>query len=177
MTNFWQRFTWDLNKVPKGESDAPSPYVLRPALPEEEDVVQKVVATAMSTDSGWGNVQKVQLERVRKHIAQIFDKTEQGQCLALLHGSRIIGCSVVLADAAADNHLVTGPCILHEYRSRGLGSFLLQASLHHLREAGLKTAHGVTRDKTVAARFVYPKFGGVPAPWEQDSDVAPKLAA
>lgn len=177
MTNFWQRFTWDLNKIPKGESDPPSPYILRPALAEEEDIVQKVVSTAMSTDSGWGDVQKVLLERVRKHISQAFEKDEPGQCLALLHGSRIIGCSVISPDSAADNNLVTGPCILHEYRSRGLGSFLLSASLAALREAGLKTAYGVTRDKTIAARFIYPKFGGQASPWEQDTDVAPKLAA
>jgi ribosomal protein S18 acetylase RimI-like enzyme len=48
-----------------------------------------------------------------------------------------------------------------EYRNRGIGSRLLHASLEALGGRGVSVASGVTRAKTVAARHVYPKFGGV----------------
>ena len=71
-------------------------------------------------------------------------------------GARIIGVSVLDRAENAENHLLTGPCILHEYRSRGLASLLLRSSLDTLRTAGLKHAYGIARDKTAAARFVLP---------------------
>jgi hypothetical protein len=49
--------------------------------------------------------------------------------------------------------------------------------LGELREAGLACVYGVARDKTAAARFVYPKFGGLGVRWSPDFEVAQKLAA
>ncbi len=177
MTTTWLRFTWDLEKIPSGENAVETPYSLRPATSEETETIQKVTATSFSMDSGWGDLQSPFVERIRKQVAAAFGKEARNQCLALLHGSRIIGSSVLCLDPDATTHLMTGPCVLHEYRSRGLGSQLLHATLHALRESGLKTAHGITRDKTITARFIYTKFGGVPAAWTQDLESEPKLAA
>jgi GNAT superfamily N-acetyltransferase len=179
MTTTWLRFTWDLAKVPSSTtgSEIPTPYQLRDASAEEEEVIQKVAYSAFSMDSGWGNLQSPFVENIRKQVAAAFEKDAKSRVLALLHGSRIIGTSVLGLEDGATNHLVTGPCILHEYRSRGLGSQLLCASLLALREAGLKKAFGVTRDKTTSARFIYPKFGGLPEPWNPEFEPAPKIAA
>ena len=54
---------------------------------------------------------------------------------------------------------------------------LLLASLQALREAGCKRARGIVRDRTTMARFVYPKFGGVSAPWTPDAELLPRIAA
>jgi hypothetical protein len=177
MTTTWLRFTWDLTKVPSSGSEIPSPYQLRDAEAEEEDTIQKVAYSAFSMDSGWGNLQSPFVENIRKQVAAAFEKDAKSRCLALLHGSRIIGTSVLGLEDGATNHLVTGPCILHEYRSRSLGSHMLQASLLALREAGLKKGFGVTREKTTSARFIYTKFGGTSEPWAPDFEPAPKLAA
>lgn len=177
MTTTWLRFSWDLTKVPTSGSDIPAPYQLRDASAEEEDVVQKVTYSAFSMDSGWGNLQSPFVENIRKQVAAAFEKDAKTRCLVLLHGSRIIGTSVLSLEDGAANNLVTGPCILHEYRSRGLGSHVLHASLLALRESGMKKAFGVTREKTTSARFIYPKFGGVSEPWAPDSESAPKIAA
>jgi len=179
MTTTWLRFTWDLSKVPSSSpgSEIPTPYQLRDAAAEEEEVIQKVTYSAFSMDSGWGNLQSPFVENIRKQVAAAFEKDAKSRCLALLHGSRIIGASVLGLEEGTTNHLVTGPCILHEYRSRGLGSQLLYASLLALREAGIKKAFGVTREKTTSARFIYPKFGGIPEPWTPDFEPAPKIAA
>ena len=177
MTTTWQRFTWDLTKVPSAGSEIPAPYQLRDATAEEEDIIQKVTYSAFSMDSGWGNLQSPFVENIRKQVAAAFEKDAKSRCLALLHGSRIIGSSVLGLEDGAANHLVTGPCILHEYRSRGLGSHMLHSSLLALREAGLKKAFGVTREKTTSARFIYPKYGGTTEPWTPDFESAPKIAA
>jgi len=68
--------------------------------------------------------------------------------LALRHGSRIIGASVISTEAEADMHLIPGPCISMEYRNRGFGTRLLEAALSRLREAGLSRSRQAWRKKT-----------------------------
>ena len=177
MTFSWQRFTWDLTKVRVGDGSSPAPFVLREVDSEEEAVVEKVTGSAFRMDSGWGNFQDALLGHLSRQVQSAFAKPEGHRGLVLLHGSRIIGSSVIALDANASAHLMTGPCVLHEYRSRGLGTALLQASLAALASAGLKTARGIARDRTIAARYIYPKFGGIAEPWEPDFEAAPKIAA
>jgi GNAT superfamily N-acetyltransferase len=78
-----------------------------------------------------------------------------------VHGPRIIASSCLSMDSDADNHLFSGPCVLPEYRSRGLGAALLLYSLHSLRQAGLHVARAICKDGTTACKFVYPKFASV----------------
>ncbi|MEI6338950.1 MAG: GNAT family N-acetyltransferase [Verrucomicrobiota bacterium] len=174
----WLRFTWDLEKIPTAEPSVPTPFTLRVTEGDEEAAVQKTVASAFSMDTGWGDIQKFLIERMTKSIGLAFEKDSKSRCLVLLHGTRIIGASVLCTDPDADNHLTTGPCILHEYGSRGLGSLLLSASLSALRADGLKRAYGITREKTASARFIYPKSGGgAAAPWTLDLEAPAKPAA
>ncbi|MFZ4779565.1 MAG: hypothetical protein ACOYM3_29740 [Terrimicrobiaceae bacterium] len=173
----WQRFTWDLEKIPTAEPEVPAPYVLRLAENDEAADIQKTVASAFSMDTGWGDIQKFLIEWMGKNVGLAFEKDSKSRCLVLLHGTRIIGASVLCTEEEAENHLTTGPCILHEYGSRGLGSLLLRASLSSLRGIGLKHAHGITRKKTAAARFIYPKSGGTPEPWTLELEFPSKQAA
>jgi GNAT superfamily N-acetyltransferase len=177
MTFSWLRFSWDLTKVPKGDVSPPAPFLLRMAEADEVPVVEKVTGSAFRMDSGWGNFQEALLEHLNRQVHLAFDKPDGHRCLALLHGSRIIGSSVVTLDESAPAQFLTGPCVLHEYRSRGLGTVLLQASLAALAMSGLRTARGVARDRTIAARYIYPKFGGSSEPWDPGFETSPKLAA
>ena len=59
-------------------------------------------------------------------------------------------------------HLVSGPCVLIEYRSRGIGGSLLGATLEALRARGLSEALGRTRPNGPSAKFLCRKFGGQP---------------
>ena len=65
--------------------------------------------------------------------------------LTLRHGLRIIGAAILMPDCGAENHLAPGPCVLMEYRNRGLGTALLGESLRQLREAGLTRASARTQ--------------------------------
>ena len=68
-------------------------------------------------------------------------------------------------------NLFPGPCILMDYRNRGLSTLLLSSALHDLRDAGMTRACAGTRESSPATRFLYPKFGG------HSSLIEPLLAA
>ncbi len=172
----WLRFEWDLSRVPTEGGEIAPPFLVRAAKKEEMDVALNVMASAFSMDTGWGDMRDTMIERLRKSAQPAFDR-ETPSCIVLLHGSRIIGASLLNDDPAAEGHLASGPCILHEYRSRGYGTVLLKASLEALRQAGVKKVRGLTREKTITARFVYPKFGAVSTPYPVDLEPAPKVAA
>ena len=172
----WLRFEWDLRAIPAEESNVPPPFMLRGAERNERDAVRTVVSNAFSMDTGWSDIQKMFGAVIVKHVHAGF-ASDPPDCIIIQHGNRIIGASVVNSRDGVENHLSTGPCVLQEYRGRGLGTVLFRASLAVLRDAGLSQAYGVSREKSTAARFVYPKFGGTGRRWTPDFEVAQRIAA
>jgi predicted N-acetyltransferase YhbS len=155
----WLCFEWDTMSADYS-APAPSSLAIRPANREDEEVVGKVLRTAFSMDSSWGDISRRLDESMERFVEEAFDKSrETPSCVVAQHGSRIIGVSVMDAEADSLNHLSSGPMILHEYRNRGLGSALLAASLNFLRSEGLAKVRGVTRANSTPARFIYTKFG------------------
>jgi hypothetical protein len=75
----------------------------------------------------------------------------------------VIAASAYDPDPENGIHLITGPCVLIEYRSRGIGGALLHATLEVLRARGLQEAVGQTRPGTTSFKFLCSKFGGKPA--------------
>jgi predicted N-acetyltransferase YhbS len=163
----WSRFCWNADTL--GEptpGKLPVNCVVRPAARRDLDEVQSVIENSFTLDTDWAEYYKRFRAGLAEQVEQAFEQSESG-CLVLAHGARIIGASVYTLDPAAENHLISGPCILLEYRNRGLGSDTLWRTLQALRQAGLKKMFGVTRRTVPAAKFVYPKFGGVSEPYEQ----------
>jgi hypothetical protein len=74
--------------------------------------------------------------QVKSSTAAAFN-SESASWLALQHGARIVGGTLLMTDPDAPAQLVPGPCILMEYRNRGLGSLLLCSALRHLRDGGM----------------------------------------
>ncbi len=105
-------------------------------------------------------------------VQSALDPEKNGIGLALRHGLRMIGAAVMVPDPARENHLSPGPCVLMEYRNRGLGTALLGESLRQLRAAGLYRATAFTKANAPVAKFLYPKFNGVLTPGD-----TPLLAA
>ncbi len=153
----WLRFSWkasSLGAAPTGSD------LIRRATCEEGEEVLRVLLLSLSMDSAW-NDSFAQAERyLSEAVARIFNATEPF-CLVIPKGNRMIAASLLEPLPEAPFHLVSGPSVLMEYRNRGIGSRLLHASLAALAEAGVTTPLGVTRDKTVAAKHVFPKFGGI----------------
>jgi predicted N-acetyltransferase YhbS len=158
----WTRFTWDLTRFSPAHPAVDSRYNIRQSTAEDEKAVRTVVLSAFTLDSNWAFMMKELRIQLEATLDQLFGEKEpeggRPVCLVITHGSRIIGASVLTLRRDAENHLLTGPCILMEYHSRGLGTALLAESLLMLRDSGVKTAHGMTMQNAPTGQFVYPKF-------------------
>jgi hypothetical protein len=159
----WVRFTWDLSRLPATPADLPPHYQISRATTDDTVELRKVFSSSFMLDPVWSPAIGEVMQKVQSWLDQAFHSTNSA-CLALRHGSRIIGATLLALDRNSDNHLAPGPTILMEYRNRGFGTLLLDRSLAGLREAGLAHASALARDITPAARFLYPKFGSVSAP-------------
>ncbi|MFY8201647.1 MAG: GNAT family N-acetyltransferase [Pirellula staleyi] len=155
----WETFEWELGSLQTTDRPKLPPFIFRQATPTDRETVEKVLRSVLSQEPALSNAQDSPIPPIEE-ACEIAFLTSECACMVVQHGSRIIGASALNVSHDAPNHLLTGPSILHEYRSRGIGSALLFSSLDFLKDAGLSLAAGCAREKSVAARFVYPKFGG-----------------
>ena len=162
----WICFEWELSSL---DLPVPStaPLVIRAAQPGEKEIVLKVLLSAFSMDSSWGDISRRLQEGIGCFVDRAFEKGAPS-CIVALHGQRIIGASLLDANTEATNHLLSGPMILHEYRNRGLGSGMLATSLTFLKDKGVSKALGVTRGNSISARFIYTKFSSTQSPFTLD---------
>src|SRR5205809_2610367 len=155
----WVNFVWDLagNELPAVAT--PRQYRLSLVKAAEREQLQAVIEKSFALDPSWNAALHMIDAQVKSSIAAAFD-SESANWLALQHRARIVGGTLLMTDPDAPAQLVPGPCILMEYRNRGLGTLLLSSALHHLREAGMTRACARSRECSPAARFLYRKFGG-----------------
>ena len=161
----WKRFTWQLKPLPPLDQPLPSHFIVRPATREEARAVAHVVMTAFSLDSTWSDTLNLFRDRLEMQLDLAFQR-ESFPAIVITHGPRIIATSVLNTDPEAESNLVSGPCVLTEYCSRGLGTALLHASLRQLADVGLERAAGITKENSAACKFLYPKFDSVSLPCE-----------
>ncbi len=161
----WTRFTWDLTTLPPLAVALDRRYTLCAAAREEESSVIALVHRAFSMDSAWFDQYVVFRDRLQLQTHQSFER-ESVPAVVVMHGTRIVAVSVLSSEITAETHLLSGPCVLPEYCNRGLGSALLHESLVQLAHHGLSIAHGVSKENTLASRFVYSKFGSTRADCE-----------
>src|SRR6266567_1599770 len=162
----WVNFVLDLAETKLPAIRAPRQFRLSLVKAAERRQLQEVIEKSFALDPGWNAALHMIDAQVKSSIAAAFN-SESASWLALQHGARIVGTTLLMTDPGAPAQLVPGPCILMEYRNRGLGTLLLSSALHHLRDAGMDCACA----SSPAARFLYPKFG------RQSSLVEPLLAA
>ena len=160
----WVRFTWELDKLPTLGAALPAHYFLTVANRADEKELRAVIGRSFIQDASWGDAIHEVNSMLDGWLERAFELEKSGICLALRHGLRMIGASILLPDPAAGNHLTPGPCVLMEYRNRGLGTALLVESLRQLRAAGLSRAVALTKNNAPVAKFLYPKFNGVVTP-------------
>ena len=156
----WKQFIWNLSQLAEPAPALPSGLNFRPAERSDEATLQALTARAFSFDDQWTGSYRRIAEALQMRIHEAF-RVHSHPAITIMHGPRIIAASCLTSDSDADNHLFTGPCVLPEYRSRGLGSALLFQSLIALRKDGCHIARAVCKDATTAAKFIYPKFGSV----------------
>lgn len=160
MRESWNLFSWNLSALPEESPSLPHGLVMRAASKSDEQTIQALVERSFSTDSQWtGSYGRIS-DALRERVHEAF-RSQSHPALVIQHGSRIIAASCFTTDADAENHLYCGPCVLPEYRSRGLASTLLHGSLKMLRSFELHVARAVCKEGTTASKFVYPKFNSV----------------
>ena len=131
---------------------------IRKATADERLEVFTVVERSYLAELAWGLLSS---DRIRE-LKDVIIKGMEGKDLEVLvleDGKRIVGASVILPDASAARQLVSGICVLEEYRCRGSATGLLWRSLKLLADKDLGTASVVTRSNLPACKFLYPKFG------------------
>ncbi len=166
----WVSFTWELGKVELPELVMPRHYRISLAGAEDEAALEGTIGKSLALDPSWNATLHDVSALVSRSLARTL-AAESTLRLTLRHGARIIGGTLLAPELNTSEHLVPGPCILMEYRNRGLGTLLLSAALRQLRDAGLSRACAITREGSPVARFLYPKFGG------NSSPIVPLLAA
>jgi hypothetical protein len=154
-----QRFLWDPKQLPEGAGDLSAPFVLRGASEQEADEALSIIQASYNLDPEWSgcasHIKDTVLPGVMKTLAK------EPTCLFVQHGNRIIAASVYDCEPEDGGvHLVSGPCVLSEYRSRGIGGALLGATLGALRSRGLTEVAGQTKPKGPSAKYLFTKFGG-----------------
>jgi GNAT superfamily N-acetyltransferase len=156
----WKRFTWELQNVPPRGSGSLPKFQIKAAGKEDERAASDVIMNALTLDYGWGDNFRGFRQMLEAQLEAAFERPVV-PVVTVRHGQRIIAASLLNTDADAESHLLSGPCVLAEYRNRGFGSALLQESLHTLLAGGLTRAHGICFDRTSVEKFVYRKFGSV----------------
>lgn len=154
----WIRFTWNLKNLPKHEPKLFGKAKIEIATDRDDlDIICNTIESAYKTDPGWNHGFEERMAKIREAI---FEKNETEKLLfyLLIDGKRIVGISGLRVKSIPQ--LVTGVCVIDEYRCRGYGTALLYTTLKHLADAGLSEAEVITKPKVVAGRYLYPKFGG-----------------
>ena len=165
MLSNWIRFTWDLTQLPAFENALPEHYEIGPATPDDEMELRKIISSSFVLDPMWSPALQEVTEKIEAWLQRAF-ASSGSVFLALRHGTRIIGVSVLSTEPDADMHLVPGPCISMEYRNRGFGTRLLEQALMRLREAGMSQASGVAKENVPVSKFLYPKFNATSSSYE-----------
>jgi GNAT superfamily N-acetyltransferase len=161
----WIRFTWDLSQLPAFQNSLPERYEIGPATGDDEMELRKIISSSFVLDPMWSPELQEVTEKIEAWLQRAFASST---CifLALRHGTRIIGASVLSTDPEAEMHLIPGPCISTEYRNRGFGTRLLEQALTRLREAGVVQASGLAKENLPVSKFLYPKFNATSEPYD-----------
>lgn len=162
----WVKFTWKLKNLPESDESIDQRVEVRSAEKGEGDRVWHTIERAYTMDQGWMTGINARLAEMRKYVMKGLDE-KTVHFLVLQDGGRIVGASGLILDDSLPRQLLTGITVVNEYRCRGAGTKLLFHSLKYLEEHGLEEASVVTRANVAAAKFLYPKFGGISQPVEE----------
>lgn len=158
--DYWKQYSWNLSQLQITPQPLSGGLLIRQMERADEATVQFLTTRAFTFDDQWTGSYRRIAEALQVRIHEAF-RVQSHAGIVIVHGPRIIAASCLSTDSDADNHLFSGPCVLPEYRSRGLGAALLLQSLHTLRQAGLHVARAICKEGTTACKFVYPKYGSV----------------
>jgi len=154
-------YRWNTAAVPSPGPEVPPPLRVDELQGEPPANLLKLAEKACCEDNSLGTPRGYFQEYFSSVAEKISGRRDAIHSIVLRHGERMIGASLLDTGEEAENHLLTGPCVLHEYQGRGLGSLLFHRSLLHLAGAGLQEIRGFSLGRSKLDRYVYSKFGGI----------------
>ena len=104
----WVRFSWDLTKLPPLDCKLPEHYEIAPASREDEAELRKVISRSIVLDATWNPAMQEVMQTINTWLDEAF-ASPTSIFLALRHGTRIIGASILSPDSSGQNHLHAGP--------------------------------------------------------------------
>jgi N-acetylglutamate synthase-like GNAT family acetyltransferase len=155
----WVRFTWRLTDL-NAELSPPVGYRVREAHRHELDDVIRVVLSAYGSDPVWKASLDGITDRMTKRIRETLGAPDAPYIVAEFDGG-IVGVSGTARTHWTDQNLLTGICVAPGHQRKGLGKYLLIASLWRLRSLGLATAKVYTEAGSVADRKIYARHGSI----------------
>lgn len=162
----WVRFTWDLEQLSPLQPVLPEHYHFAAASAVDEKELRTMIGRCFVQDTSWGDAIHEIRGMIDGWMERAFVPEGGGIYVALRHGLRIIGASILLPDPAMEDQLAPGPCVLMEYRNRGFGTALLEESLRQLQATGLATSSTLTKSNASVAKSLYRKFSSSSTPVE-----------
>lgn len=155
----WVRFTWPLSDL-RVDVPAPRGYRFRAARAEELDDVIRVVISAYASDPVWRALLAGITDRMTQRIRETLGAADSHYLVAEFNGGMVAVSGIARAHWT-DQNFLTGICVAPEHQRKGLGRYLLAASLGRLREMGLGIAKVYTEAGSLADQKIYPLFGSV----------------
>ena len=159
----WTLFSWNLSQFDAQPPVLPAGHMLKSATRDNEQEIHELVDRAFKFEHQWS----VSFSKIAAHLHERIHQEFRSQinaAISLMHGSRIIAASCLCTDPDAAFHFISGPCVLPEYRSRGVGTALLIESLITLKASEVHVARAISKEGTIATKFVYRKLNSVAEP-------------
>ncbi|MEM1158989.1 MAG: GNAT family N-acetyltransferase [Verrucomicrobiota bacterium] len=154
----WIQYTWNLSSLPDESEIAAIKGDLRLAEKSEFEACSNILKGSLMTERASTDDLQHLLSEFEDLFPKSFERETKSEIVVWEDGRRLVGLSTLNLDPDSRRQLVSGVCVLEEYRCRGGGKALLLRSLNRLKEHGLETASVVTRQGMSAAKFLYPKF-------------------
>src|ERR1043165_6419713 len=93
----WVRYSWDLTGIDLAPAELPEHFQIDQATGQDAAELRKVFSSSFVLDPFWNPAVHEVMKAVDAWLDQAF-ASELSTCLALRHGQRIIGASVVSFD-------------------------------------------------------------------------------
>src|SRR5438132_4178559 len=103
----WANFVWDLAETKLPAIAAPRQFRLSLVKAAERRQLQEVIEKSFALDPGWNAALHMIDAQVKSSISAAFN-SESASWLALQHGARIVGGTLLMNDPDASTQLVPG---------------------------------------------------------------------
>ena len=148
--------------------DYPSPkhsQALRVKIASENEIgsVAEVWYEGLSNEEGspWANYLKRWTPASAAKWFLDSKKRLGAKMLVVEEQDMIVGVNGIISETnSGKGRFFTGIVVSPNYRRRGIGSLLLHKTLSDLNEEGLRWAEVETIQGIIAAKYLYPKYGG-----------------